>query len=79
MIKLDRSFLDSTVDDPRAEALARMVCDLGHALGIDIVAEGIEDEDQRRFAVDMGCQYGQGIMLGAPTPAEPALSSVGVA
>lgn len=76
LIKLDRSFLNSTVEDPRAEALARMVCDLGHALGMDIVAEGIEDEDQRRFAQDMGCQLGQGIMLGSPTPAETALNLV---
>ena len=73
LIKLDRSFLNSTVDDPRAESLARMLCDLGHALGISIVAEGIGDDDQRRFAQDMGCQYGQGILLGPPTTADQAL------
>ena len=73
LIKLDRSFLNSTVDDPRAESLARMLCELGHALGISIVAEGIEDDDQRRFAQDMGCQYGQGILLGPPTTADQAL------
>jgi EAL domain-containing protein (putative c-di-GMP-specific phosphodiesterase class I) len=50
-----------------------MLCDLGHALGISIVAEGIEDDDQRRFAQDMGCQYGQGILLGPPTTADQAL------
>jgi diguanylate cyclase (GGDEF)-like protein/PAS domain S-box-containing protein len=76
LIKLDRSFLNSTVDDPRAESLARMLCELGHALGISIVAEGIEDDDQRRFAQDMGCQYGQGILLGAPTTPEEALQRV---
>jgi EAL domain-containing protein (putative c-di-GMP-specific phosphodiesterase class I) len=53
-----------------------MLCELGHALGISIVAEGIEDDDQRRFAQDMGCQYGQGILLGAPTTPEEALQRV---
>lgn len=76
LLKLDRSFLNSTVDDPRAESLARMLCDLGHALGISIVAEGIEDDEQRRFAQDMGCQYGQGVLLGAPTTPEKALEHV---
>ncbi len=76
LIKLDRSFLNSTVDDPRGEALARMMCDLGRTLGVDVVAEGIEDAQQLHFAEDLGCRYGQGLLLGPPTTAEQAVTLI---
>ncbi len=74
LIKADRSFLVSTQGDPRALAIARMVCELGAALGVDVIAEGIETEEQRDFIATLGCNLGQGYLLGAPKPADEALA-----
>nr|MCU0298125.1 EAL domain-containing protein [Candidatus Nanopelagicales bacterium] len=74
LIKADRSFLVSTRGDPRAQAIARMVCDLGGALGVDVIAEGIETEEQRSFIAELGCNLGQGFLLGGPRPADEALA-----
>ena len=41
---------------------------LARALGMDVVAEGIETEEQRNALVALGCEYGQGFLLGRPAP-----------
>ena len=64
-LKLDPSFL-SDLHNPRTEALARGIIQLGHSLGMKVVAEGIEDEDQLRFMRNAGCDDGQGYLLGMP-------------
>ena len=74
LIKVDRSFLVSASEDSRAEAVARMVCDLGRALGVDVIAEGIETEEQLQFLTQIGCAMGQGFLLGAPQPEQEALA-----
>ncbi len=51
-----------------------MVCDLGGALGVDVIAEGIETEEQRSFIAELGCNLGQGFLLGGPRPADEALA-----
>jgi EAL domain-containing protein (putative c-di-GMP-specific phosphodiesterase class I) len=43
---------------------------LGHALGIEVIAEGVETREQLDFLIDEGCNYMQGYMLGRPLPAE---------
>ena len=42
---------------------------LGRALDMEILAEGVETETQRRLLVAMGCVYGQGFLFGRPQPA----------
>lgn len=75
-IKIDRSFLQALGPEPdpdvREAAIVAAIVALGHALGVRLIAEGVETEGQRRFLVDLGCDEAQGYHLGRPAPA-PAL------
>jgi len=72
-IKLDRSFVTGIDATPDARAVARTVCDLGRALSLDVVAEGIETETEAGLVSLIGAGYGQGYLFGRPTaPADLA-------
>ena len=70
MIKIDRSFIApfETGASPRSSAVIGAILALGHALGVEIVAEGIETQHQREVLTAMGCDYGQGYLFGRPQP-----------
>lgn len=72
MIKIDRSFITPFAAGvaPRSSAVIEAILALGHALGVEIVAEGIETEYQRVALTAMGCVYGQGYLFARPQPAE---------
>ena len=70
MLKIDRSFvveLGSPGKENNASIVAAILA-LARALGMDVVAEGIETEEQRNALVALGCEYGQGFLLGRPAP-----------
>jgi diguanylate cyclase (GGDEF)-like protein len=68
-IKVDRSFVtDLDVDDPNV-GIVRAVVSLAHGLGITVVAEGIETEEQARRLSDLGCDMGQGFAWAHPADA----------
>ena len=70
MIKIDRSFvhdLDKS-ERPRSAAIIEAVLGLGRALGLEVVAEGIETQAQRHILQGMGCTLGQGFFFGRPAP-----------
>ena len=72
MIKIDRSFVapfEAGTDRPRSSAVIEAILALGRALDMEIVAEGVETEVQRKLLVSMGCDYGQGFLFGRPQPA----------
>ena len=71
MIKIDRSFVDPLGDDRqhRSSAIVGAVLSLARSLGVEVVAEGVETEAQRRALVAMGCVYAQGFLFGRPQPA----------
>lgn len=73
-IKLDRSFVASVgelSDTPRGRALmVQAAIGLGHALGLRVVAEGIESEGQARTLTAWGCTYGQGYLFARPSRPE---------
>ncbi len=50
---------------------------LARALGMDVIAEGIETEEQRIALLGLGCQYGQGFLLGRPAPMAKWLALAG--
>ncbi|GGS11330.1 EAL domain-containing protein [Deinococcus sedimenti] len=66
LLKLDRSFVWGLEGDTRREALLRSVVTLAESLSMEIVAEGIETESQRRLLIELGCQLGQGFYLARP-------------
>lgn len=69
-MKLDRSLLRAVPDDREDSEVVRAVIAMGHALGLSVVAEGIESEAQRAFLAGCGCDEGQGYLFSQPLPAE---------
>jgi len=69
-IKIDKSFLDSMEATGESAILVHSVVHLGRALGLEVTAEGVENEDQRRFLQAVGCHYLQGFLFSKPVSAE---------
>ena len=69
VLKIDKAFVDDIGGDGRNGTLAEGIVGLARALGLDTVAEGIEDPAQAAQLVAMGCQFGQGYAFGKPQPA----------
>jgi diguanylate cyclase (GGDEF)-like protein/PAS domain S-box-containing protein len=80
VLKIDKTFLQGVPHDVQATAIVTAIIELARALGMEAVAEGVENEDQRAFLVERGCPLAQGYLLGRPVPAsdiEPLLERVG--
>jgi diguanylate cyclase (GGDEF)-like protein/PAS domain S-box-containing protein len=76
VIKIDRSFVSNLDTDPDDAAIIDAVVGLGHKLGMEVVAEGIETNVQARYLLDRGCDYGQGYLFGKASPAATVPSIV---
>jgi diguanylate cyclase (GGDEF)-like protein len=70
VLKLDRSFIEHIADEVESRAVVKAVIQLGHDLGLTVVAEGVEDEDQLRWLQNWGCDAAQGFLLARPMPAD---------
>jgi diguanylate cyclase (GGDEF)-like protein/PAS domain S-box-containing protein len=73
-IKVDRTFVAGLGRDREDTAIVQATLALGHALDLEVIAEGIETPDQARRLVAMGCDLAQGYLYGKPQPAETAVS-----
>ncbi|MEO3385402.1 EAL domain-containing protein [Mesorhizobium sp. CAU 1741] len=78
-IKIDRSFVGELAASPSKMVIVQAIIDLGRALGLAVVAEGVETEDQRALLAGMGCQIGQGYLFGAPVDADRFAESLHLA
>jgi EAL domain-containing protein (putative c-di-GMP-specific phosphodiesterase class I) len=67
-LKLDRSFLAGIGEDARANAIVRSTVELAHSLGLTLVAEGIETEQNEAILRGLACDQGQGYHLARPMP-----------
>jgi diguanylate cyclase (GGDEF)-like protein/PAS domain S-box-containing protein len=65
-LKVDQSFVGAIGTSPHAAAVVRTVMQLGKALDLEVIAEGIEDSEQLRFLQAEGCRWGQGFLLSRP-------------
>jgi EAL domain-containing protein (putative c-di-GMP-specific phosphodiesterase class I) len=65
-LKLDRSFVQSQVNDPRARAILDCVVMLTQRLDVGVIAEGVETEEQLAVLRGQGCQEVQGFLVGRP-------------
>jgi len=75
-LKIDKSFVRNAAGDPDDATIVRSIIDMGRSLRLDVLAEGIETEEQRRFLIESGCQYGQGRLFGEPVSADAFLDLV---
>jgi diguanylate cyclase (GGDEF)-like protein len=66
ILKIDKAFVDDLAGDSK---LAQAIIDLGDSFNLQVVAEGIEHELQRRRLIELGCRLGQGFCFAGPMPA----------
>ena len=72
-LKIDRAFVKDLGGDPNTAPLAQAIIGLAHTLGMEVVAEGIETPQQLETLRGMGCEIGQGYLLGRPAPSAELL------
>lgn len=70
VLKVDRSFIDNMLQSPENTAIVRTILGLAESLHLDVVAEGIETEEQRDHLLTMGCRLGQGYLFSCPLSAD---------
>lgn len=74
VIKVDNGFVRAMASDAGARKIVAAIIGLGESLGLPVVAEGIEEELDVDFLARLGCEMGQGWLLGRPLPADQARS-----
>lgn len=75
-LKIDRGFVRDLEHDSDDAAIVSAIVALGQALGLRIVAEGVETDTQQSFLTTLGCDALQGFLLGEPLPAEQFMADI---
>jgi PAS domain S-box-containing protein len=70
IIKIDKGFVDGLPKDKDSVTLVQTIIVMAHNLGKEVLAEGVEREEQRQKLCELGCDYGQGFLWSRPQPAE---------
>jgi diguanylate cyclase (GGDEF)-like protein/PAS domain S-box-containing protein len=68
-LKIDRSFVNRSADDPSAAAIVRAIISMAHGLNLKVVAEGVETDGQLNFLLRRRCDEAQGFYFGKAVPA----------
>jgi diguanylate cyclase (GGDEF)-like protein len=68
-LKIDKQFIDHLTTSRKDEAIARSIIQLGHNLGMQVIAEGVESAEQVEVLQQLGCDVVQGFYFGRPVPA----------
>ena len=76
ILKIDKSFVGGLGENAQDIAIVRMVVDLAHTLGMEVIAEGVERADQLAQLVEMCCDLAQGYYFARPLPPEEASRSL---
>jgi diguanylate cyclase (GGDEF)-like protein/PAS domain S-box-containing protein len=69
-LKIDRAFVQDILKDVASASIAQTVISLGRAMGLSVIAEGVETEEQRAFLADLGTHSFQGYLYSRPLPLE---------
>ena len=69
-LKIDRSFIRQLSESSRSYPIVRAMISMGHSLQMEIIAEGVETEDQRTTLQELDCDCIQGYLLSRPAPPE---------
>jgi len=65
-VKIDRSFISGIGPSGENAEIVRTIVNLAHNLGMKVIAEGVETDDQRQLLIGMGCEYAQGFFFSQP-------------
>ena len=76
-LKIDKSFVTNMGVNGENSEIVRAIVTLAHSLGLDVVAEGIETEEQLAQLKDLGCEYGQGYLFSKPVNVTEATALLG--
>src|SRR3984957_13207002 len=76
-LKLDRSLVHRMTLDRKGAAVVRLVVSLGAELDMEVIAEGVETEEQLQMLTDLGCPQAQGYLLGRPMVADQVQALLG--
>ncbi len=68
-VKIDKSFIEAMMDNENDETIVRAIIDLGHNVGLNVVAEGVENARTYQRLRELGCDIAQGFYISAPLPA----------
>jgi diguanylate cyclase (GGDEF)-like protein len=74
IVKIDQCFVHSLGNDDTGTTIIRTIAQLAHALGLTVVAEGVESSSQRSGTIDIGCDAAQGFLYARPMPASKVLA-----
>ena len=71
-LKVDRSFVVNMSHGVKTREIVSTIVILAHKLGMDVIAEGIETESEKKILQDFDCEYGQGYLFAKPLPKKDA-------
>jgi EAL domain-containing protein (putative c-di-GMP-specific phosphodiesterase class I) len=69
-LKIDRSFVSDITVNSSDKTIVRTIIAMAHSLELDVIAEGVETEEQQQILLRSGCIYYQGYLFGKPVPIE---------
>jgi diguanylate cyclase (GGDEF)-like protein len=76
VLKIDRSFVQSMLRRRETMTVVEVICMLASRLGLDVVGEGVEREEEAQALLGLGCRLSQGYLYGRPMPVEEATETV---
>ncbi len=68
-LKIDRAFIKDMMDDPQDRAIVNAIIGMAQAMSMEVLAEGVERQDQLEYLLSKGCDRAQGYHFGKPVPA----------
>ncbi len=69
-LKIDKIFIDDLLNTSKKQNLVKLIIAMAKSLGLTVVAEGIETEEQLSYLKELGCQLGQGYLFSKPLPSK---------
>ena len=69
-LKIDQSFIRNLELDDNDIAITETIIVMGHTLGLQVIAEGVETEGQKKILMDAGCDYAQGLLYSKPVKSD---------